>query len=837
MALAVLLGVLAGFLTGWNFSLLAVLLLAALVNLNGKLFAVAWASGAVLAWLLVGLTYRLGVAILDDTSLGRMIAELGDGPVVAMLDWDRYALVGGAVLGVLIGVPAARAAWAAAQIRLAKASPSHEKNGPILRPHAWLAASATLVLGGLVPWWVGTQVTAEQVLQRLAVENGGTVTADDVRLSLWSGELQIDNLQIVDPTSLGRDRLRIGVVKGQLRPGPLLRDRLHLDLLSLDDLECYRVGGEAQEVEPAQPLAERVSLAGGAPLGLPDSSDARDVQLDEYVVNWELFSQHLAHLKRLIVEAERLAADDRPGLCGERVRVVAKNPVSRREARSPLGLLQPRLEIEQLRAQGLTDSFGLGRKALVEMSHITSRPTKDDKPTQLKIVAPRWSAEMTAELNLAAADARHSIGFRAYDLALGELVESSATGSRVVLHRGLVNLSGEGWADSNQLELTVHVESHQLAVDVVGPGPAAGIAPSGWNNGLKALGGLRADVVLAGRWSAPRLTVPARDLANQFKHQLRSAGEHQLVKAIDEQLIEPVAMSQPAMSEPAQVASESATETSSRYPAQPVATVPASPRATESASPPVDPLPRRPEATSGLASNPTAIPDRYPATSPETYAEAASRSATSVSKPTSSSPVAAPTPRQVATARSSIYSEKVRTTTVARDSAATNEIFAAPPAVMPRAGLSTNSGKRRKLPGPINLAIGPDTGAAVDRSRPAARPTQPTAVAKRSTSESLKTATRPVPVAKTIPQPPAKKVVAPPPDEYVVPAPDDSPEAHSPLSRWITSIPQKVFGPPKPVEEVQREQTQLPLDPEAVQLEADKDSDSASRRWYQRILR
>ena len=114
VALAVVLGLLAGFVTGWNLTLAVVLLAVVLLNVRTLAFLVAWAIGLGGAWMLSGLTYRLGQMLLDSTPLGECVAALGDGPFFALLEWDRYTLVGGACLaGALSFVASRLAAWLA----------------------------------------------------------------------------------------------------------------------------------------------------------------------------------------------------------------------------------------------------------------------------------------------------------------------------------------------------------------------------------------------------------------------------------------------------------------------------------------------------------------------------------------------------------------------------------------------------------------------------------------------------------------------------------------------------------------------------------------------------
>ena len=107
---AVYLGALAGFATGMNLSVAALLHLAILLNVHTRTFLLVWGGAAALSWSLTPVTLRIGQFLLDRTPLGAHIATLGESSVIALLDWDRYTLLGGVALAGLGALPIAGAA-------------------------------------------------------------------------------------------------------------------------------------------------------------------------------------------------------------------------------------------------------------------------------------------------------------------------------------------------------------------------------------------------------------------------------------------------------------------------------------------------------------------------------------------------------------------------------------------------------------------------------------------------------------------------------------------------------------------------------------------------------
>src|SRR5580704_10725184 len=93
LALAVTLGLAIGFTAGWNFTVLTLLMLAALGNANSKLLTASALAGALIAWLAAPVTSSIGALVFDETQFGSWLSMLGDGPLVAMFDLDCYCLV------------------------------------------------------------------------------------------------------------------------------------------------------------------------------------------------------------------------------------------------------------------------------------------------------------------------------------------------------------------------------------------------------------------------------------------------------------------------------------------------------------------------------------------------------------------------------------------------------------------------------------------------------------------------------------------------------------------------------------------------------------------------
>ena len=521
-ALALVLGTIAGFVTGWNLSAAALLLLFVALNVRTKLFAAAWAVAAATSILASGLTYRIGVFLLDGTPLGAAAGSLGDSVFIALLDWDRYTLVGGAALGLLLSLPAAKLT---AKIARASIPPADgEPREAWLRPYGLLGALAVLVACGLAPWTLGPKLVERELLRRLSAANGAAVEAGDVRLSLWSGELEINDLQFVDPERPDRDRLRIGRISTTVAPGALLRGRFQTERLFASQIRA--------DVARRQPASSsgRGPHRTASPASHREDFDlaAQELELDGYLRAWPEFRERLAWLGRTTAGLEQLADLEQPAS--------AAGPYGER---SNLGRPRPRVQVDFLRADDLADDWGLGPDALVELRRLSSQPQDSESATRLKIAAPELDAQIIVDLQLQTENRRHRIQASAYNWQLADLLDPASMDRGFVVTKAKADLQAEGWLSRDRLDLKVHVQAKSLDVRVESPSRVAGVDAGAWNLGLERLRALRVEAKLAGTWSAPALTVDRQRLVELFKYQLRAAGEHELVQAVERQLAEP----------------------------------------------------------------------------------------------------------------------------------------------------------------------------------------------------------------------------------------------------------------------------------------------------------
>ena len=580
VALAVGLGLLTGFASGVNLTFALLVWVAVALNVHTLTFIASWCVGLGLAITLHSICHGAGYALLDELGLGAVVTFLGESPFVALLDWDRYALVGGLGIGLLLAVPAARGAWTIVDARWRNRNEGALPRGALVRPLALVHSPVAAVVLVLLPWAMVERQLADELLSEAVQFADCHATADRTQLCLWTGKWTAENVWIESNADSSSTALRVDRIEASINPARLLRGWMHIDRLTLSGVSSGKLGNN--------PSADNA----------PRTGDATD--LNEFVVGWCQRRDHLAWAGSLIATIEELSRfDQNRHLAGDKLMSAFTSTPD--EPRSRLGHREPRVVVKELEIDDFSPLWRLGNKAVVKATYLTSNPRFATASTAVHVSAPEWSCEVDLAMNLSEAGQRHQVKFRAHDLPVAELLDPAQVRARLVVHRGLVSASGEGWIDQQRVYLPVALDCQQLSAQWLGNAPAGGVSTDSWNRGLRELGALRAEALLTGRWNDLRLVLESRELVNQFKHQLHGAGAHDLLAAIDQEL-----------AGPPKVVAHADVTTPATSDAPQVAKLPASESTPLAASPIETNLPATPVAAAPLSSNST--PGRYPST-------------------------------------------------------------------------------------------------------------------------------------------------------------------------------------------------------------------------------
>ncbi len=565
VALAVLLGTLAGFVCGWNLTLACVLVLVLVLRAPVKVFLQTWGISAGLAWMLVPSVFRTGKYLLEQSMVGDWLAPHADNVWLALFDADRYTLVGGAMWGLGLGCPLA---WIAAittkalqqRISSLAAQVSAEKSGV---KRACVKAICWMLLGGLKedlkvplkarllrPMGAGMfvlviapaavlghrympEMITSSLLTTLSLANGAKDDAEKIELSLTDGLLTVHNLQIPDPDHLDQDRVRIQQLTAEVQPGRLLRGYVHLEKVLLEGIQ-----ENVARKSPAQPCAVSMpefEFPSEEAEGETEKAPADGSwNLSEYIKDWDKIQHRLTQAKQVIQKIHQLSeacqGEEQPP------EQVSATYLAMRSMRCTFGRKpMARVQVDMIRARKFADGT-LGNDAVAELVNLTSSPAMTGKPTSLQFVAPKLGLRVAGNLNLHKTGAQHDLAVEARGMNMDRMLRMDKLSEQMSMSGGKMVVRGKGSMNLEQFQLALTASVADVQFKLGKQGRLLGISPELWNEGLQQLGTFKVQGSLDGSWTSPALHVNTQDLLAQLQQQLQAAGRLVLVKSIHEQI-------------------------------------------------------------------------------------------------------------------------------------------------------------------------------------------------------------------------------------------------------------------------------------------------------------
>ena len=324
---SVVLGFLLGMIPDYGASagLVAILLLcSALVSVNAGLFALSLILSKTILLLSLPWLFDLGQAALHG-SLGTVFLNLSQLPVLAWFGFERYAMVGALVAGVPLALLAALVINAGVQkMRLASADlqvnrkfdafvqsligritlslllgkSAREGLGsalsqpvPLFRWKAGLIATSLVALLAVGAWQWAKSGLKDVLLPVIERANGATVDVGRLSLNLWTGTIDVTDLEVADPSDLSVNLFSATDLRVSISSVSLLSKRL-----VVSEVRTQEARSGMPRTSPGQligPLIEAVAIT--APTSDEVGSYVKDAehwldrlrQVQDWLKRWE----------------------------------------------------------------------------------------------------------------------------------------------------------------------------------------------------------------------------------------------------------------------------------------------------------------------------------------------------------------------------------------------------------------------------------------------------------------------------------------------------------------------------------------------------------------------
>jgi len=292
--LAVFFGFAVGMTPGVNLTLLIFIACVLVLNTNGGLAMLSFAVGKIFCLLLAPVTFLIGYFLIYDAGLARLVRYCADTPVLALLDFQVYCLLGALPLIIILG---GAMGWGAATLinrlrrGIVSATESSERARKLgankfVRFGLWVAfgkqkGNLADALARKTPLLAKGRIIAGVVLVAVVVilqllfldtlvrkglraaissATGAEVNIARAKLSLINGRLVIEGLQVTDAAKPTHNQLQADRIVADLSIGDLLAKRFVVDLVSCDAMQMDVLRSSPGEVYRKPDRAEEPTL-------------------------------------------------------------------------------------------------------------------------------------------------------------------------------------------------------------------------------------------------------------------------------------------------------------------------------------------------------------------------------------------------------------------------------------------------------------------------------------------------------------------------------------------------------------------------------------------------
>jgi uncharacterized protein (TIGR03546 family) len=534
---------------------LYVLLFATLlvVNANLGLALLVAAAMRVVALLATPVSFYAGRAMLDGPWAG--LPELVvNAPILAWCGLEYYAVVGGQLVGLALGVGVGflvTRAIARFRRRMA-AAPDEPTRLRAMASKRWGRALIWLVLGpegkgtwedklatrvgnpvrvwgaavlvlGLALAFVARQGLADALARRgirsgLEMANGATVDVAGVEAEIFDGRLAVLGLAMADPNALERDVFRASHLELDVDQVDFLRKRFHVQKLIVEGAESgvpRDEPGKRVESPAADVYDEQVGDR------LPDLEDLKDLSLKDVIAEYETWRDRLAQVRRWI---DRLSGDPSAKKEGDEsfsdrlARAVAEKGWADVKA-GHLKAEAPTFRLSELSINSLTASFLPGREFALHATELSTHPHLVDAPPRVDLRTEDGAIGFAIDLGpVSRGGGDGGLSFHWNGLAVDGAMALLKLGDRAPFSGGTLDLSLDGAWQGGRIgfvDATLKVTLHDTTLHVEGIDQAA-------------LDELSLPIRLTGALDSPRISLPP----NALKDALVAAGKKELADRV-----------------------------------------------------------------------------------------------------------------------------------------------------------------------------------------------------------------------------------------------------------------------------------------------------------------
>ena len=562
--LGALCGVLIGFNPGASLTLALAILITLLLNANIGFTLLGILLGKVLCLMLAPLSFHTGFFIIHNMGLEGLFTKLANAPITALMDLNVYALVGGLPFALVIGIAFGKFMdTTVTKIReqMVKASENEKvgkvtenkfakflmwlvfgkqkistadvlaKQSPLLRKSGVILVGSVIAIGLLSEFLLLDLIVKKGLQSTIERQTGAEVNIDQAHLSLAQGKLEIENLQVTDPSKLTHNLIQINSLAADISMHDLLRKTFAINqltgstlkrdvlrnspgkLLTKNKKQKKQTKPEIEEKQPGKSLDDYLAKA--------DQWKKWGSKAYEYLKQREQNTQTLAEGKKPQTP-KQTAVDNAKKLGYLRA---AADLVADRPAWS-IGTIQ----ISDVRIDEDSPAYTfLGR-------HVSSHPELLGKATLLALQNGETGKPVIKTLlHFEAPNLDHELTIHLDNISLNKTIKTSNT-FPLNVNEGKANLKMEGTFTADALGLPFTLIVHNLKAKVEEGQTIMGMDAKTATEVFSSIETLELNGVLGGSLLSPRININTDKLTANIKDALVASGKKALSQRANKEI-------------------------------------------------------------------------------------------------------------------------------------------------------------------------------------------------------------------------------------------------------------------------------------------------------------
>ena len=559
IGLGFLLGVLWGFIPGFNLTQFLMLFLVLLLNANFGFMLMGLLVGSLACYGLSPLTFEVGYVLIS--SLQGLFTSLHNTAVIAWMGLDSYCLVGGIPLGIILGLAGGYALgnlvvktrervfkleasekmqelnkkfWVKALLFIAFGGklPSEEeqedKKHPFLRPMGLGLIVASVVIFAILELFLMESILKSQLEKQASRANGSEVNISELKFSMTQGSLEMKGIEVSDASDLSKNMVAIGDVNFNVQMNEILRSRVVIEELKVDSVEFD------QPRKSAAKLFEKAEdeKADEAEEAVEDKEGEFD--LNTYLAKAGQAKKYFDKIKDHLDKSEASAE------AVEQKKPLKVTKQELKEEAQQLGFLNLRArELYQdspawLIKKTAVNNIKSGKRSYtMNVSDLCSHPAINGKPTIVDLKDGQ-NVESNLVLNSHQSKAQNDFSLVIKDYKNDGPIDFGDD-TALVLQDGTMNFSLKGNFSAEQVNLPLELTIRDLKVDVRPGKKVLGLDEENAEEILNAMESIDLVGEVMGPWKSLKVKVDYDKLLKRVEKALLETGKKMVKKKIDEE--------------------------------------------------------------------------------------------------------------------------------------------------------------------------------------------------------------------------------------------------------------------------------------------------------------